>query len=112
MRNGGGGRHLHKGNLYSTLKQIGGRQRAFNQLPSAQNNPMTKWYILACYTLNPFMVEVRVQSEGPRPTLSIEPKQILMPTTSTPSSQMFIQITFVYKEQQTLYGKRNHSRTH
>lgn len=46
------------------------------------------------------MVEVRVQSEGPRPTLSIEPKQILLPTTSTPSSQIFIQITFVYKEQQ------------
>lgn len=41
-----------------------------------------------------------MRREGPRPTLSTERKQILLPTTSTPSSQMFIQITFVYKEQQ------------
>ena len=71
--------HLHKGNLYSTLKQIEGRQSTFNQLPSVQNNPMPEWYILAFYTLNLFGVEIRVQSEGHRPTLIEKPNKFCCP---------------------------------
>ena len=71
--------HLHNGNLYSTLKQIEGRQRAFHQLPSVQNNPMPEWYILAFYTLNPFGVEARVQSEEHRPILIEDPSKLCCP---------------------------------
>jgi len=59
--------------------QIEGRQRAFNQLPSVQNNPMPEWYILAFYTLNLFGVEARVQSAGHRPTLIEEPNKFCCP---------------------------------
>lgn len=61
---------------------------------------MLEWCILAWQTLNASRVEVGVQNEGPRLTLRVELKQILPPTASTPSSQMIIQIKFVYKEQE------------
>lgn len=88
--------HLHKGNLYSTLKQIEGRQSTFNQLPSVQNNPMPEWYILAFYTLNLFGVEIRVQSEAQANSYRETQNKFCCPL-FTLSSQIFIQIPFVHK---------------
>lgn len=48
----------------------------------------------------PLQVKVGIQSEGPRSTLSMEPKQIMLSIVSSLSPQMFIQIMFVYQEQQ------------
>lgn len=39
-----------RGNLYSTLKQIEGRQSIFNQLPSVQNNPYRVVYFGILYS--------------------------------------------------------------
>lgn len=73
---------------------------------------MPEWYILAFYTLNLLRVEIRVQSEGHRPTLIEKTNKFCCVTASTLSSQIFIQIPFVHKEQQKepSRGKRNHPR--
>ena len=84
---------------------------AVSQLSSAQNNPMPEWYVLAFYTLNPFGVEARVQSEGHRPTLIEEQNKFCCPLL-LPSllKCLYKYHLFTGNSKRNLQGKRNHPR--
>ena len=72
---------------------------------------MPEWYILAFYTLNPFGVEARVQSEGHRPTLIEEQNKFCCPLL-LPSllKCLYKYHLFTGNSKRNLQGKRNHPR--